>query len=76
MFLTDLKKQELILIDPVSELEVVFNFEEAPQHRFVAIWAKSTSEPRPIHPSMTPLNAAYRFAVAWYEPYASPFSGM
>jgi len=45
MFLTDLKKQELILIDPVSELEVVFNFEEAPQHRFVAVWAKTTSQP-------------------------------
>ena len=45
MFLTDLKKQELILIDPVSELEVAFNFEEAPQHRFVAIWSKTTSEP-------------------------------
>ena len=45
MFLTDLKKQELILIDPVSELEVVFNFEDAPRHRFVAIWSKSTSVP-------------------------------
>jgi len=45
MFLTDLKKQELILIDPVSELEVVFNFEEAPLHRFVAIWAKTTHDP-------------------------------
>jgi|ERR1051326_5663474 galactose mutarotase-like enzyme len=45
MFLTDLKKQELILIDPVSELEVVFNFEDAPQHRFVAIWAKTNNEP-------------------------------
>ncbi len=45
MFLTDLKKQELVLIDPVSELEVVLNFEEAPQHRFVALWAKSTGEP-------------------------------
>ena len=45
MFLTDLKKQELILIDPVSELEVVFNFEDAPRHRFVAVWSKSTSEP-------------------------------
>lgn len=45
MFLTDLKKQELILIDPASELEVVLNFEEAPQHRFVAIWSKGTSEP-------------------------------
>ncbi|PYK99612.1 MAG: hypothetical protein DME19_08065 [Verrucomicrobia bacterium] len=45
MFLTDLKKQELILIDPVSELEVGFNFEEAPQHRFVAIWSRTTNEP-------------------------------
>ena len=45
MFLTDLKKQELILIDPVSELEVVLNFEDAPQHRFVALWAKNTGEP-------------------------------
>lgn len=45
MYLTDLKRQELILIDPASELEVVFNFEEAPQHRFVALWAKSTREP-------------------------------
>ena len=45
MFLTDLKKQELILIDPISEMEVVFNFEDAPQHRFVAIWSKSTSDP-------------------------------
>jgi galactose mutarotase-like enzyme len=45
MFLTELKKQELILIDPVSELEVVFNFEEAPRHRFVAVWSKATSEP-------------------------------
>jgi aldose 1-epimerase len=45
MYLTDLKRQELVLIDPVSELEVVFNFEEAPQHRFVALWARNTSEP-------------------------------
>lgn len=45
MFLTDLKKHELILIDPASELELVFNFEEAPQHRFVAVWSKSTGEP-------------------------------
>jgi galactose mutarotase-like enzyme len=45
MFLTDLKKQELILIDPVSEMEVVLNFEEAPQHRFVAVWARASTEP-------------------------------
>ena len=45
MFLTDLKKAELILIDPVSELEVTLNFEEAPRHRFVALWARSPEEP-------------------------------
>lgn len=45
MYLGDLKKQELILIDPVSELEVVYNFEEAPRHRYAAIWSKTTSEP-------------------------------
>ena len=45
LFLANLKKQELVLIDPVSELEVVFNFEEAPQHRFVALWAKTPNEP-------------------------------
>ncbi len=45
LFLTDLKRQELILIDPVSELEIALNFEEAPQHRFVAIWSKSATDP-------------------------------
>ena len=45
MFLTDLKKPELVFIDPVSELEIIFNFADAPQHRFVAIWAKSTETP-------------------------------
>ncbi|MBU6402604.1 MAG: hypothetical protein KGS61_19975 [Verrucomicrobia bacterium] len=45
LFLTDLKKRELTLVDPGSELEVVLNFEEAPLHRFVALWARSTSEP-------------------------------
>jgi len=45
MFLGDLKKRELILVDPGSELEVILNFEEAPQYRFLAIWSKSTNEP-------------------------------
>jgi len=45
MFLGDLKKRELILVDPGSELEVILNFEEAAQHRFVAIWSRSTREP-------------------------------
>ncbi len=45
MYLSDLEKPELILIDPVSELEVIFNFEEAPKHRFVALWSKATTQP-------------------------------
>lgn len=45
MFLSDLKKPELVLVDPVSELEVTLNWADAPQHRFVALWAKTTEEP-------------------------------
>lgn len=45
VFLGELKKQEAVLIDPASELEVVFNFEEAPRHRFLALWSKSPAEP-------------------------------
>jgi galactose mutarotase-like enzyme len=45
MFLTDLEKSELVLVDPISALEVVFNFEDSPQHRFVALWAKTTDAP-------------------------------
>jgi galactose mutarotase-like enzyme len=45
LFLTDLKKPELILVDPASELEVVYNFADAPQHRFVALWSKSPEMP-------------------------------
>lgn len=45
LFLGRLKKPEVVLVDPGSELEVVFNFEEAPQYRFVAMWAKTVQEP-------------------------------
>lgn len=45
MFLADLRHRVMILVDPVSELEVEFNFEQAPQHRFVTLWAKSPNEP-------------------------------
>jgi galactose mutarotase-like enzyme len=45
MFLTELAQRELILVDPVAELEVILNFEDAPQHRFVAIWSKTTDAP-------------------------------
>ena len=45
LFLADLRKRELVLVDPVSELEVVLNWEGAPQHRFVAFWSRSPAEP-------------------------------
>ena len=45
LFLAGLSKLELVMVDPGSELEVIFNFEEAPQHRFVALWSKSPEEP-------------------------------
>jgi galactose mutarotase-like enzyme len=45
LFLADLKKKELVLVDPAGELEVILNFEAAPQHRFVALWSKSTEAP-------------------------------
>lgn len=45
LFLGDLKVRELALVDPLSELEVVLNWEGAPLHRFAAIWARSTEAP-------------------------------
>lgn len=45
MFLTDLKRRELILVDPLSELEVALEWEPAAAFRFVALWSKSTEAP-------------------------------
>jgi aldose 1-epimerase len=45
LFLAGLRQRELALVDPGSELEVVLNWEGAPQHRFVAFWSRSTTEP-------------------------------
>lgn len=45
MFLTDLERQEVSLVDPGAGLRIRLNFEEAPQHRFVALWANSTEAP-------------------------------
>jgi galactose mutarotase-like enzyme len=45
MFLTELLKHELALVDPASGLRVVLNWEEAPQHRFVALWSRATDAP-------------------------------
>ena len=45
MFLTDLERQEVGFVDKQAGLRIVLNFEEAPQHRFVALWSKSTEAP-------------------------------
>jgi galactose mutarotase-like enzyme len=45
LFLTDLKKRELCLIDPFRKLEIVLNFEAAPKHRFIALWTRSPESP-------------------------------
>ncbi len=45
LFLTDLKRRELILADPISALEVVLDWRETPAFRFVAIWSKSIEAP-------------------------------
>jgi galactose mutarotase-like enzyme len=45
VFLSDLRLRELNLVDPLSELEVVLNWEEAPAYRFAALWSRSTDEP-------------------------------
>lgn len=45
LFLANLKKPELALIDPASELEIILNLEDAPQYRFIALWAKTPNEP-------------------------------
>lgn len=45
LFLTDLKKNEAVLVDPNSGREVVMTFNQEPKHRFIALWAKSTDAP-------------------------------
>lgn len=45
LLLGNLKKAEMILVDPGSDLELALNWEDAPQHRFAALWARSTDAP-------------------------------
>jgi galactose mutarotase-like enzyme len=45
LYLGGLSRRELVLVDPGAALEVALNWEDAPQHRFAALWAKSTSAP-------------------------------
>lgn len=45
LFFGEFSKPELILVDPASELEIVLNWEGAPQHRFCAVWSRTTDAP-------------------------------
>ena len=44
LFLTDLATPEISLIDPAAAIKITLNFAQAPQHRYVALWSKSTSD--------------------------------
>ncbi|MFA6546636.1 MAG: hypothetical protein WCS99_19625 [Limisphaerales bacterium] len=45
LFFGEFAKQELTLVDPGSELEIVLNWQDAPQHRFCALWSRATDAP-------------------------------
>ena len=45
LFLGEFAKPELTLVDPASELEIVLNWEDAPQHRYCALWSRTTDAP-------------------------------
>jgi galactose mutarotase-like enzyme len=44
-FLGDLAKPEIELVDPISQLTLVLNWEDAPHHRYVALWSRTTDSP-------------------------------
>ena len=45
LLLGEFSERELALVDPVAGVEVVVNFEEAPEYRFAAIWSPSSDAP-------------------------------
>jgi galactose mutarotase-like enzyme len=45
LFLTDLATPEISLVDPGAAVKITLNFAQAPVHRYVALWSKSTSDP-------------------------------
>ena len=45
MFLADLQEKEIGVVDPESGVRISLNFADAPRHRFIALWSKSTSDP-------------------------------
>lgn len=45
LFLTDLAERKISLVDPEGGIRITLDFTEAPAHKFLAIWSKSTQEP-------------------------------
>jgi aldose 1-epimerase len=45
IFLGDFQQRELQLVDPHAGLEIVLNWEDAPQHRWCALWSRTTEAP-------------------------------
>ena len=45
LFLGGFSQRELALVDPASGLEIILNWQDAPQHRFCALWSRTTDAP-------------------------------
>ena len=45
LFFGEFSTPELTLVDPASELEIILNWQDAPQHRYCAIWSRTTDAP-------------------------------
>lgn len=45
LFLTDLERREVSLVDAEAGLRIRLNYEEAPQHRFLALWSPASDAP-------------------------------
>ena len=45
LFLGEFSRPELALVDPVSELEILLNWQGAPRHRYCALWSRTTDAP-------------------------------
>ena len=45
LFLGGFAQRELALVDPASGLEIILNWQAAPQHRFCALWSRTADAP-------------------------------
>ncbi|MBM3878341.1 MAG: hypothetical protein FJ387_01260 [Verrucomicrobia bacterium] len=59
LFFGDLKPREALLVDPISELEVALNWENAAPYRFLAVWSKAVDEPSYCLEPWTALSNAF-----------------